>query len=105
MEILISEELDDPSVRQHCQKYKVTRDGTLWSDPGKLKQAITVTFVLIPSPDSILTALRHSLINGTLTTSFLWILARARPSLTISGAVNETASRLMVSSSSPYRLR
>lgn len=40
MDILISEELDAPSVRRLGDKYKVVSDGLLWKDPARLKQAI-----------------------------------------------------------------
>ena len=40
MDILISEELDAPAIRQLSDKYKVVRQGSLWKDPAALKTAI-----------------------------------------------------------------
>jgi D-3-phosphoglycerate dehydrogenase len=56
MEILISEELDDPSVRQLCQKYEVTREGTLWSDPARLKQMVAGARTIMVRNQTQLTA-------------------------------------------------
>lgn len=56
MEILISEELDDPSVRKLGEKYKVTRDGALWSNPGKLKQMVADARAIMVRNQTQLTA-------------------------------------------------
>jgi D-3-phosphoglycerate dehydrogenase len=40
MDILITEELDGPAIRQLCAKYNVVRDGLLWKDPAKLQSAL-----------------------------------------------------------------
>lgn len=38
--ILITEDLDAPAITQLGGKYRVVRDGALWKDPAKLKDAI-----------------------------------------------------------------
>lgn len=40
MDILISEELDSPAIRQLEARYKVVRQGALWKNPAELKKAI-----------------------------------------------------------------
>src|SRR3989338_1043906 len=54
-----------------------------------------VTFVGIPSCFSTLTAFNPSLINGTLTTMFLWIFASSRPSFRMPSTSVATTSALM----------
>jgi D-3-phosphoglycerate dehydrogenase len=56
MEILISEELDDPAVRKLCQKYTATRDDTLWSNPAKLKQMVAEVRTILVRNQTQLTA-------------------------------------------------
>jgi len=40
MDILITEDLDAPIIRQLCAKYDVVRDGFLWRDPAKLQPVL-----------------------------------------------------------------
>src|SRR2546425_1798536 len=54
----------------------------------------SVTLTLIPSEASALQAFKPSGISGTLTTMFLWILARSLPSLIIASASTLTTSAL-----------
>ncbi|HEX4122656.1 MAG TPA: hydroxyacid dehydrogenase [Verrucomicrobiae bacterium] len=56
MDILISEELDAPSIRRLCDKYKVVSDGALWKDPAKLKQAIAEARTIMVRNQTQLTA-------------------------------------------------
>src|SRR5881628_2224534 len=55
----------------------------------------SVTLTLIPSVASVLQAFKPSGISGTLTTMFLWILARSLPSLIIASASTLTTSALI----------
>ena len=55
----------------------------------------SVTLTLIPSVVSALQAFKPSGISGTLTTMFLWILARSLPSLIIASASRLTTSALI----------
>jgi D-3-phosphoglycerate dehydrogenase len=41
MDILITEDLDAPAIRQLCAKYDVVRDGLLWKDTVKLQSALS----------------------------------------------------------------
>src|SRR2546429_232911 len=54
----------------------------------------SVTLTLVPSEASALQAFKPSGISGTLTTMFLWILARSLPSLIIASASTLTTSAL-----------
>lgn len=56
MDILISEELDAPSVRSLGDKYKVVSDGLLWKDPARLKQAIAGARTIMVRNQTQLTA-------------------------------------------------
>jgi D-3-phosphoglycerate dehydrogenase / 2-oxoglutarate reductase len=56
MDILITEELDAPAIRQLCAKYDVVRDGVLWQDPVKLQSALAEARAVMVRNQTQLTA-------------------------------------------------
>lgn len=56
MDILITEELDAPALRQLAEKHELVRDGAMWKDPAKLKAAISSARAVIVRNQTQLTA-------------------------------------------------